>query len=108
MASVGPGPSEDNPADNPRAETSMESELGASIPVDFIQGRGHVQDRESIREYTQIPREAFRPYVAPPVTRRRRSDWPILVFALVAAAVVMAGFCIAGFAVYVQHGGNFP
>jgi hypothetical protein len=102
---VGPGSAgNDSPADR-----SGDSDLdGSDIPVDFIQGRGHVQERGSIPEYEQIPREAFRPYVAPPVTRRRRSDWPVLVFALVVSTIVMAGFCIAGFALYVQRGGTFP
>ena len=101
MASVGSGSSDGDPQADPPADT----DLDGSIPVDFIQGRGHVQDRASIDEYTgQIPREAFRPYVAPPVTRRRRSDWPVLVFALIVATLVMAGCCLAGFAVYVQNG----
>lgn len=32
--------------------------------------------------------------------RRRRSDWPILTFALVVAAAVMIGCCLAGFALF--------
>ena len=104
MVSVGSGSSDDDsPADLP-----ADSDLDDSIPVDFIQGRGHVQERASIQDYGRTPHEAFRPYVAPPVTRRRRSDWPVLVFALIVATIVMAGFCIAGFAVYVQKGGNLP
>jgi hypothetical protein len=102
MVSVGSGSPDDDPADR-----SGDSDLDGSIPVDFIQGRGHVQERGAIPEYGP-PHEAFRPYVAPPVTRRRKSDWPVLVFALIVATVVMAGFCLAGFAVYVQNGGKFP
>jgi hypothetical protein len=100
MASV--GGSSDNPGD-----AAGDSDLDGSIPVDFIQGRGHVQERASIEDYQQMPREAFRPYVAPPVTRRRRSDWPVLVFALIVATIVMAGCCLAGFAVYAQNGAKF-
>jgi hypothetical protein len=96
MASVGSSDG-DSPGDR-----AGDSDLDGSIPVDFIQGRGHVQG--SIEDYQQMPREAFRPYVAPPVTRRRRSDWPVLVFALIVATLVMAGCCLAGFAVYVQNG----
>lgn len=103
MTIVGPGTAG---GDSP--DRSGDSDLDGSIPVDFIQGRGHVQEHSSIQDYESIPREAFRPYVAPPVTRRRRSDWPVLVFALVVATIVMAGFCLAGFAVYVQRGGTFP
>jgi hypothetical protein len=102
MVSMGSGSSDDDAADR-----SADSDLDGSIPVDFIQGRGHVQERSAIPEYGAPP-EAFRPYVAPPVTRRRKSDWPVLVFALIVATVVMAGFCLAGFAVYVQNGGSFP
>jgi hypothetical protein len=101
---VGPGSTGgESPADR-----SGDSDLDGSIPVDFIQGRGHVHERGSIHDYESIQQEAFRPYVAPPVTRRRRSDWPVLVFALVVATIVMAVFCIAGFALYVQRGGTFP
>jgi hypothetical protein len=32
--------------------------------------------------------------------RRRRSDWPVLVFALVVTAAVTAGCCLAGFALF--------
>jgi hypothetical protein len=35
-----------------------------------------------------------------PKPRRRRSDWPVLVFALVVAATVMTFCCLAGFALF--------
>jgi hypothetical protein len=91
MVSAGSGPA----GDDPPADLPLGPEDGSEAPVGFIQGRG------------QVPPDAFRPYVAPPVTRRRRSDWPVLVFALVLATVIMAGVCIAGFAVYVKNGGAF-
>jgi hypothetical protein len=34
------------------------------------------------------------------VKRRRRSDWPVLVFALVVAAIVTIGCCLGGFAAF--------
>jgi hypothetical protein len=46
-------------------------------------------------------------FVAPPAPRRRRSDWPILLFALVVSVLIMAACCIAGFAFYVRNGGHF-
>jgi len=68
-------------------------------PGGYVAGRGQVPPART--------HEAFKPYVAPRVTRRRRSDWPILVFALIVATLVMAACCIAGFAVYVNRGGTF-
>ena len=53
------------------------------------------------------PPDAINPYLVGPVRRRRRSDWPVLVFALVVSGLIMAGCCIAGFALYVNNGGSF-
>jgi acyl dehydratase len=53
------------------------------------------------------PPEALHAYVAPRVKRRRRSDWPVLLIALIVAALVMAGCCIAGFALYTTKGSPF-
>ncbi|HEY7223823.1 MAG TPA: hypothetical protein VH561_09570 [Micromonosporaceae bacterium] len=47
-----------------------------------------------------IPPDPLRQYVSGPKPRKRRSDWPILVFALVVAAVVAALCCLGGFAVF--------
>src|SRR5262252_1916334 len=101
MVDVETGSSDDD--DDSPTDRAGDSDLDGSIPVDFIQGRGHVQERGSIQDYTQIPREAFRPYVAPPVSRRRRSDWPVLVLALIVATIVMLAFCLGGFALYAEH-----
>jgi hypothetical protein len=49
---------------------------------------------------TSRPHDPVVPFVAPPVSRRRRSDWPVLVVALIISAIVLAGCCIAGYAVY--------
>ena len=53
------------------------------------------------------PPDTIRPYIAPPVRRRRRSDWLVLVIALVVSGLVMVGVCVAGFALYVKNGGSF-
>jgi hypothetical protein len=53
------------------------------------------------------PPEALHSYVAPRTSRRRRADWPVLVIALVVAGLVMAGCCVAGFALYSTKGAPF-
>jgi hypothetical protein len=53
------------------------------------------------------PPEALNAYVAPRVSRRRRADWPVLIIALVVAGLVMAGCCVAGFALYSTKGSPF-
>lgn len=53
-----------------------------------------------------VPQDPILPYIAPPVPRRRRSDWPVLVVAMIISALVMAGCCIAGFALYSGYGGT--
>jgi hypothetical protein len=53
-----------------------------------------------------VPMDPILPYIAPPVPRRRRSDWPVLLVAMIISALVMAGCCIAGFALYSGYGGT--
>jgi hypothetical protein len=53
------------------------------------------------------PLDPIHPYIAPPVARKRRSDWPVMIFAMVIAAVVMVGFCLIGFALYSGFGTPF-
>jgi hypothetical protein len=53
------------------------------------------------------PLDPIRPYMAPPVARRRRSDWPVMIFAMILAALVMVGVCLAGFALYTAYGNPF-
>jgi hypothetical protein len=53
------------------------------------------------------PLDPIRPYMAPPVARRRRSDWPVMIFAMVIAAIVMVGCCLGGFALYSAYGNPF-
>lgn len=65
-------------------------------PQRYSTGRGQVPPTR--------PLDPILPYIAPPVPRRRRSDWPVLVFALIVSGLVMAGCCIAGFALYSGYG----
>jgi hypothetical protein len=53
---------------------------------------------------TNRPPDPIMPFIAPPVPRRRRSEWPVLVAALIIAGVVMAACCIAGFGLYSTKG----
>ena len=53
------------------------------------------------------PPDPILPYVAPPVARRRRSDWPVLVVALVISSIVLAACCIAGYVLYAGRGSLF-
>jgi hypothetical protein len=46
-----------------------------------------------------MPTDVIWPMVSR-VKRRRRSDWPVLVFALVVAAIVTIGCCLGGFAAF--------
>jgi hypothetical protein len=50
------------------------------------------------------PSDPILPFIAPPVGRPRPRDWPVLVAVLVIAGLVMAGCCIAGFALYSARG----
>ena len=50
------------------------------------------------------PTDPVLPFIAPPVPRRRRSDWPVLLGALAVAAVVMAVCCVAGYVLYSSKG----
>jgi hypothetical protein len=46
------------------------------------------------------PPDPIRMFLGSPKPRRRRSDWPVLVLALVVAAVVTAACCLSGFALF--------
>ncbi len=47
------------------------------------------------------PPDPVMPFIAPP--RKRRRDWPVLVFALVIAVLALAVCCAAGFALYASR-----
>jgi hypothetical protein len=53
------------------------------------------------------PLDPIRPYMAPPVARRRRSDWSVMIFVMVLTSIVMIGCCIAGYALYSVYGNPF-
>jgi hypothetical protein len=53
------------------------------------------------------PLDPIRPYMAPPVARRRRSDWSVMIFVMVFASLMMVGCCIAGYALYSVYGNPF-
>ena len=48
------------------------------------------------------PTDPISPFIRGRVPRKRRSDWPVFVFALVASGVVMAICCLAGFALFTR------
>jgi hypothetical protein len=50
------------------------------------------------------PPDPILPFIAPPVPRHRRSDWPVLAMALIVSAVVLAICCMAGYALYASKG----
>jgi hypothetical protein len=60
-----------------------------------------------VRRGRRVPPMRPPEFVAPPVNRRRRSDWVVLLFALIVSGLVMAVCCIAGFALYTTKGGLF-
>jgi hypothetical protein len=53
------------------------------------------------------PPDPILPFIAPPVSRRRRSDWPVLLVALIISAIVLAVCCIAGYVLYLSNGSPF-
>lgn len=55
-----------------------------------------------------VPLDPILPYISPPVPRRRRSEWPVLVIALIIFSLIMMGCCIAGFALFNGYGGFIP
>jgi len=46
------------------------------------------------------PPDPIRPFINAGVPRKRRSDWPVMVLAIVVATLVLSAFCLAGFALY--------
>jgi hypothetical protein len=53
------------------------------------------------------PPDPILPFIAPPVARKRRSDWPVLLVALIISAIVLAACCIAGYVLYLSNGTLF-
>jgi hypothetical protein len=110
------GPQEEPPSDAPGAASGEEgsTEVFSSDEGPAVGGVAHAYRGEGVPPPPTAARGRYRfdapplnhppdpilPFIAPPVPRRRRSDWPVLVIALIIAALVMAGCCIAGFALY--------
>jgi hypothetical protein len=82
------------PADEPASRFQ-----GRERPARYAAGVGQRQPT--------TPLDPIHPYIAPPVARRRRSDWQVMIFWMVVAAIVMVGFCLAGFALYSGTGKPF-
>jgi hypothetical protein len=47
-----------------------------------------------------LPTDPLRPYSSGFAKRKRRPEWPVLIFALVVVAIVVVGCCLAGFALF--------
>jgi hypothetical protein len=86
-------------ADPTHAPSAYEGAEVLPPPV-FTSGRYGFADLPPGRH----PPDPMVPFVAPPVSRRRRSDWPVLVVALVVSSLVLAGCCIAGYVLYASKG----
>ena len=86
-------PAEDE--DPPRQTSTYETGQGG-VPRGRYKAMGEVPPTR--------PLDPIRPYIAPRTGRRRRSDWPVLLFALIVSSLIMAGCCIVGFAIYTAYG----
>lgn len=53
-----------------------------------------------------IPQDPLAPYLNPGVPRKRKSDWPVLMVALVVAALLAAAFCAIGLTIYTRSYGS--
>lgn len=93
--------SDDTTAD-PNPEHAPSAYEGTEVlqPPVFTSGRYQFFDRPPGLH----PPDPVVPFVAPPVSRRRRSDWPVLVVALVISSLVLAGCCVAGYVLYASKG----
>jgi hypothetical protein len=87
-------------ATDPEEERSAYHGAEAMPPPVYTTGR--YQDTQ-LSTPTHPP-DPILPYIAPPVSRRRRSDWPVLVVALIVSAVLLAVCCAAGYALYLTKG----
>lgn len=105
----GDAPTPDRPTSDPSSEKGAAGRPDASHSPDghaeqtpaYPPGRGTAPGVVP----PSRPPDPIVPFLAPPLPRRRGRDWGILVFALVASSIIMAGCCIAGFAIYNGYGG---
>jgi hypothetical protein len=85
---------------------AVEKRHARNLPPDEPVARFDARERPSHyangigQRQPTMPLDPIRPYLAPPVARRRRSDWPVMALAMVLAGLVLVGVCVAGFALY--------
>ncbi len=111
---AGAGESGNLPGDGPWLGGQPAGPLHArNMPDDEPAARFETQERPQRyargigqRQPTRPP-DPIHTYMPPPVARRRRSDWAVLIFALVVASIVMVGCCVAGFGLYSGYGAPF-
>ena len=91
-----------DPDDEPNPDREPSAYVGKEVlpPPAFSSGRYQFAGRQAPTR----PPDPVVPFVAPPVPRRRRSDWPVLVVALVVSAFILAACCIAGYVLYASKG----
>jgi hypothetical protein len=65
-------------------------------PQQLNKGRG--------KFHPTVPWDPLRPYISWPKKRKRRSDWPVLVIALIVTAITLVIFCLGGFALFRKYG----
>jgi hypothetical protein len=99
-----------HPEDSVPEHSESPRQPGEPIEAHFANPRRQKPQRYN-RGHSKVhpttPLDPITPYMAGPVPRRRKSDWPILLFAMVVAATVMATCCIAGFAIFRTYGLSF-
>ena len=94
-------------ADVTGAEVSVEPPL--VVEAHFTNPRKQKPQRYNVgrsKVHPTTPLDPIHPYIKGPRPRRRRSDWPILIFAMIVAAIVMTACCIAGFGIFHTYGIN--
>ena len=94
-----------DPAVRPEPATQPEpaaepDPAGGPTKARYAKGRGRVA---SGRPVTRPP-DPIRPFIGRALPRRRRSDWGVLIFALVVSSLILAACCAAGFALYTSGG----
>jgi hypothetical protein len=86
---VGPRPAD--------ATFSHDERPGRQEPPAYATGRYEFHIR-------QTPTDPVAVFTAKQVNRRHRSDWVVLVVVMIISLFVMAGCCIAGYAIYLSYG----
>jgi hypothetical protein len=98
------------PDESPTVVEEEEPRHGRNLPAEEPAARFTVRERPNRyargigQDEPTRPCDPIVPYLAPPVARRRRSDWMIMVFALTVSFAVMIAVCLAGFALFKSYG----